>query len=801
MSNKIVLTIRGTFKTEFDVSIDTHLGRQVGQLPSCPQLPDLYQDLQSNLNQLLTVSKNLAFFRGEDDDDLDFDESLPTSQQESINVRACQRSCRSLQQQIETKMQAWLKFSSSNWATIREHLREAIGSCKDIIIRTDNLLLYKLPWHVWDILQNNRDIEVTFAPLIYQRTIEKPKIVSRKKPNILAVMGNDRGIDCSPDRVELQRLEESNSISLSLLEKPVVSNFFKQLRDRQGWDVFVFSGHSTTENRAGKIYIDESQSVTIADFKNSVREAASNGLQLAIFNSCQGLGIAENLVDLQVPVIIVMREPVDDRVAQQFLKDFLGFYTGGETLTVAVRRARERLEDYEPNYWPSSTWLPLIFRNPSVDLPLWKDFDRGHKPPKRSFKKLAIVPIVVTAAVLGIRHQGWLETWELNAYDWVMRSRLQSTQLYKDDRLLVIKITEEDIEYQKAQNMEFQGRATLSEDALEQTLQYLQQNQARIIGLDIYRNFPASSNNSNLAQFLRDFHNLFVICKRETKEALGIGFPPEVEENRVTFSNVLRDKDDIVRRHLLTLDLAPDSLCPTYQSFSIVLAENYLSQENIHLQQVSDDRVQLGPVTFDLSNMLIGAYQDSEYYSGGYQMMLNYSIHKGSLTDIVDSVPLRDILENRVPQNFIQDRIVLIGTTAESAKDYWIVPYSKASQNQQIPGIFLHAQMISQILSAVLDGRPFIRPLPQGIEFLWIGLWSVIGSVLGWYARTSKVAMLAISIALFILVAIHAIAFSTGLWISLIPPALTLAGTLILVNLYCKKQENSSPSLGEKNER
>ncbi|MHC5833905.1 MAG: CHAT domain-containing protein, partial [Nostoc sp.] len=88
-------------------------------------------------------------------------------------------------------------------------------------------------------------------------------------------------------------------------------------------------------------------------------KAVSKGLQLAIFNSCDGLGLASQLGDLHIPQIIVMREPVQDLVAQEFLKNFLQKFSSGESLYLAVRESREKLHGIEDKY-PCAVCLPII---------------------------------------------------------------------------------------------------------------------------------------------------------------------------------------------------------------------------------------------------------------------------------------------------------------------------------------------------------------------------------------------------------------------------------------------------------
>ena len=96
--------------------------------------------------------------------------------------------------------------------------------------------------------------------------------------------------------------------------------------------------------------------------KYPLRQAIAQGLKLAIFNSCQGLGIARELADCQIPQLIVMGEPVPDCVAQEFLKYFLQAFATGKPLYLSVREARERLTIFDAQFCGASR-LPIIYQN------------------------------------------------------------------------------------------------------------------------------------------------------------------------------------------------------------------------------------------------------------------------------------------------------------------------------------------------------------------------------------------------------------------------------------------------------
>lgn len=107
------------------------------------------------------------------------------------------------------------------------------------------------------------------------------------------------------------------------------------------------------------------------------KRRSGGGLQVAIFNSCQGLGLARDLADLHLPVTIVMREPVRNRVAQEFLKYFLTAYARDrKTLYLAVREARERLQGLEKKF-PGASWLPVIYQNIAARPPTWNELQEN----------------------------------------------------------------------------------------------------------------------------------------------------------------------------------------------------------------------------------------------------------------------------------------------------------------------------------------------------------------------------------------------------------------------------------------
>lgn len=157
------------------------------------------------------------------------------------------------------------------------------------------------------------------------------------------------------------------------MPQPTASELITRLRSER-WNIFFFAGHSETIGEKGRIRINATESLEISRFKNALREAIRNGLKIAIFNSCDGLALAQDLAHLHIPFTIVMREPVPDKVAQSFLKEFLTEYANGKSLYTSVRRARESLEKFHD--FPGATWLPVICQNPAEVPPTWQELRR-----------------------------------------------------------------------------------------------------------------------------------------------------------------------------------------------------------------------------------------------------------------------------------------------------------------------------------------------------------------------------------------------------------------------------------------
>ncbi|NER96991.1 MAG: CHAT domain-containing protein [Symploca sp. SIO1B1] len=220
---------------------------------------------------------------------------------------------------------------------------------------------------------------------------------------LLAILGNSEGLNLEEDVQSLRKL--GNIVEIKLLEEPSIKELYRILW-REKWDILFFAGHSDSEEdlKTGSIAINSQESLNLQQLKFTLRNARQNGLKLAIFNSCDGLGLANALVDLRIPYIIVMREPVPDQVAQEFLELFLQKFSKGISLHKAFRKAREQLEYLEHTEYPGATLIPEIVQHPTAQPLFWSQDSTGQPEQTatlvwwKQYRKIALA----TALLLGL---------------------------------------------------------------------------------------------------------------------------------------------------------------------------------------------------------------------------------------------------------------------------------------------------------------------------------------------------------------------------------------------------------------
>ena len=240
-----------------------------------------------------------------------------------------------------------------------------------VTISTECAELRKLPLHKWNLFPNNT--EVIFSGLeakVLERTRHPDKI------RILVILGDGTGIDITKDQEAIEGYCGGDA-EVFVQPQPDRDTLKATLADAKGWDIIFFSGHS----EAGQISINQAEDLTMAELKDVLAPAIAKRVQIFIFNSCDGLELAPDLEKLNIDRLIVMREVIPDKVAQEFLKSFLKAFTGGARFDDAVKSARKQLVDFEATY-PYVSWLPIVIQNRLVTSPTWQSLGKIRSPYK-----------------------------------------------------------------------------------------------------------------------------------------------------------------------------------------------------------------------------------------------------------------------------------------------------------------------------------------------------------------------------------------------------------------------------------
>ena len=388
MEKLVVLGIgRGSFAQGFSVTLQ--LGQEgnrpsteiVGSLPKAPDIPEQYQVWQTSYLNLGLTTRLEA----------------PEEQVTNVAWQELYANCEQAAHTLQHKLNQWLLAEA--FRPIRDKWLEqlSLNDSIRVILQTDDLQLQRLPWHRWELLERYSHAEIALSAPTYEGT--RCQSVSKSRVNILAILGSSQGINTQADQDLLENLPQSH---VQLLVEPKRQQLTDQLWE-QNWDILFFAGHSHSSAPCdtGHICLNAQETLDIHQLKYALQKAIRSGLKLAVFNSCDGLGLAHQLAELQIPAIVIMREPVPDQVAQCFLKYFLTSFSQGQSFHLAVREARERLHDLEPHF-PCATWLPVICQNPAEVSPTWEKLCYGtNRTLQRHPSKVAaqIITIVFTDLV------------------------------------------------------------------------------------------------------------------------------------------------------------------------------------------------------------------------------------------------------------------------------------------------------------------------------------------------------------------------------------------------------------------
>ncbi|MEB3332739.1 MAG: adenylate/guanylate cyclase domain-containing protein [Synechococcaceae cyanobacterium] len=375
----------------------------------------------------------------------------------------------------------------------------------------------------------------------------------------------------------------------------------------------------------------------------------------------------------------------------------------------------------------------------------------------------ALVPYGAAALLLfGLRQSQVAEAVDLQLYD--LMSWLRPRPPLRPSPLLVIGLSELDI---AAYGWPIDDRL------LCRAIRLLSRDGAAAIGLDLYRDRGVGPDQDCLRREARTNPRLVSIFNA----ADAIEAIPGTPAHRRAYNDLVVDPDGVVRRDLVHV-AGQDSA-----TVALPLRLVQIARGAAWLPKGVED----GRLPGFWLTPRSGGYDRLD--AAGYQQMLPFR-PPGSLP----TFSLAQLLNGSVPPEAVRGRFVLIGSTAASLRDTFLVPQSRfqsGASKYMMPGVEVHGQRLLALLDRLERGDPGIRVLPDWAERLLLPAGLLLGVLLGERRGSLRQSLLAVLISVLALAALGlALQPLASLWIGTTLPLLGL--TLMAVAGWVRRGAASS---------
>ncbi|MEM9217338.1 MAG: CHASE2 domain-containing protein [Cyanobacteria bacterium P01_F01_bin.150] len=338
---------------------------------------------------------------------------------------------------------------------------------------------------------------------------------------------------------------------------------------------------------------------------------------------------------------------------------------------------------------------------------------------KQSIQQAGNLCLVSSGIAIAVIAGNILGTFDL--LEWTVRDEFfrWRPQEQPDDRIIVVSIYESDI---KAV-----GDWPIPDEVLATLLEKIRAQEPRVIGLDLYRDLPEEPGHQHLVDVFKTTPQLIGV---EKITGSRVAPPPALANlEQVALADLVLDRDRHIRRILLSaIDAKDDRTVKVGLATQVAL--NYLKDEGLTLESTDTKRqeFQLGKATFLPLRRRAAGYSRAEV--GGYQVLMNW---RGP-SHHFEEVTMRQVLAGDIPTDLMRDRIVYIGSTAISTNDFFATPYSGGwlSGQAPMPGVFVHANITSQLIDSALNGRTLMKGWKLESQVLWIIFWAIVSTTGIW---------------------------------------------------------------------
>jgi CHASE2 domain-containing sensor protein len=377
----------------------------------------------------------------------------------------------------------------------------------DIFISCNTPELTRLPWEAWEINSKSLTTKLRIArqPLNIHQSTQKIKRTPGKI-RILAIFGDNSGLNFEREKQAILGLQKLIKVDLISWQEGTDIHKFKyeivnKLTSTQGWDILFFAGHSReTDLTGGQISIAPNATISLSEIEKPLAIAIARGLQFALFNSCDGLSIANKLVELGLNQVAIMREPIHNRVAEEIFVQFLNNIAQYEDVHQALLAACDYLKLEKNLTYPSAYLIPSLFRHPSA--PLFRLEPFGFKQYIKRLKPTPLEAVTISALAL-ISLQIPVQTWLLEKRVLVQAMYRNLTNQVEEPvninpHIILVQIDNESI--QKANIL---NPRPINREYMAQIIDKLVELKAPVVGIDYLLDRPDSQRDRTLNKSLQ----------------------------------------------------------------------------------------------------------------------------------------------------------------------------------------------------------------------------------------------------------------------------------------------------------
>lgn len=381
------------------------------------------------------------------------------------------------------------------------------------------------------------------------------------------------------------------------------------------------------------------------------------------------------------------------------------------------------------------------------------------------------VSLTVALAVFFLRAAGALQAFELKAYDWQLAWRGPTEK--SPPPIVIVKATEDDIRTHGW---------PLNDEKLAMVLDKLANANARAIGLDIYRDLEVPPGHNEFNQVLLKHPSIIAATRYPEKGRREVPPPPVLKgSQRVGVNDVVVDNDGIVRRGVLYLD---DGVSPESIAYSLATRLALL-----YLGKAAPEFDASGVMLWGRSQIRAFESSDGAYVgadAAGYQFLLDFGDVPGNLA----SLTVSDLLGDRAVKDVVENKIVLVGVTADSVPDLKYLPVpAHGDRGQVINGVELHASITAQLLRLAQGKSRPLTTTPDYAEWLLIALGAFAGAAVGLWIRSPWRYCFALFGGILLVVWASQYALAQTHWVPVVPTILSMVLAALIIAAYMSNQE------------